>query len=88
MKVNGPNHIPYQSYKKQVGNQQVPASGKAAADKIEISSEAKKLLQNNPVQAARQEKVDAIKKAVQSGEYKVDPKATAEKMASFWSNKS
>lgn len=80
------NHIPglkVNPYNKQAGKMEQTQKS-TSKDKIEISSEAMKLQKLGNLEAARQEKVDAIKKEVQSGQYEVNAKKVAEKMYSFW----
>ncbi|MFB4165210.1 flagellar biosynthesis anti-sigma factor FlgM [Alteribacillus sp. JSM 102045] len=60
---------------------------KQERDKVEISSTAKQMQQGEEMDATRQEKIDALKKKIESGTYQVDPKATAKKFIDFWSGK-
>lgn len=53
-------------------------------DKIEISNEALQLQKLGSIELERQEKVDAIKKEIQSGNYQINTRKIAEKMYSFW----
>lgn len=88
MKINplGPLNNPYQ---KQAGSERLEKlnPSKQNRDKVEISNEAKKMQQGNNIDAARQEKIDALKKKVESGTYHVDPEKTAKKFHDFWSGK-
>ncbi|MEQ6377578.1 flagellar biosynthesis anti-sigma factor FlgM [Bacillaceae bacterium S4-13-58] len=87
MKIHGPNHMNMNPYKKQIQKQaELEQSGKQQ-DKIEISSEAKQMQEANQAVEARQKKVAEIKQQIESGEYQIDPKATAQKMIDFWTNK-
>lgn len=54
-------------------------------DQLEISSQAKQLQESGKAQASRQEFVQDIKNAVESGDYKINYEKTAQKMIDFWS---
>lgn len=54
------------------------------ADKVEISSKAIDLQQSNDVSKARQEKVQALKTQLESGNYTIDPKAIATGLVNFY----
>ncbi|MBO8157640.1 MAG: flagellar biosynthesis anti-sigma factor FlgM [Bacillaceae bacterium] len=84
MKINGPNHMNINPYQKQLNKQRQIGKGKTSEDKVEISSEAKKMLETNPIVAERKKKVDGIKQQLQSGEYNIDPETTAKKMLEFF----
>lgn len=84
MKINGPNHMKINPYQKQLNKQGQIGKGKTSEDKVEISSEAKKMLETNPIVAERKKKVDGIKQQVQSGEYNIEPETTAKKMLEFF----
>ncbi len=90
MKVNGNQYgnMNVNPYKKQLEQvEQAKQMNSKQTDKIEISKEAQQLQQKSPLEAARQEKVEAIKQQVESGTYKVDPQAAAKKMVDFWFKK-
>jgi negative regulator of flagellin synthesis FlgM len=53
-------------------------------DKVEISAKAIDLQQTNEVTKARQEKVQAIKTQLESGNYTIDPKAIATGLLNFY----
>ena len=53
-------------------------------DELQISSEAKEMYGKNIQAVERQEKINAIKAQVQSGEYKVDHQKVADKLFGFW----
>ncbi|WP_025027195.1 flagellar biosynthesis anti-sigma factor FlgM [Caldalkalibacillus mannanilyticus] len=62
-----------------------PSSAARKKDELQISSEAKALLENhNTKDVARQQKVNELKQQVQNGEYKVDSEKVAEKLYQFW----
>lgn len=61
------------------------AEGTKGADKVEISAAAKELQQVSQVSAARTEKIDALKKQVQSGAYEVNPQDVAKSILNFYS---
>ena len=82
-KVNGSSFI--QSYQKQM---QVTKTEKTRPiqkeDELQISSEAKEMYGKNIQAVERQEKINAIKAQIQSGEYKVDHQKVADKLFGFW----
>ncbi|ARI76519.1 flagellar biosynthesis anti-sigma factor FlgM [Halobacillus mangrovi] len=87
MKINGPNHSQFNHYQKQM-NKHIDAKPLTEQqDKIEISQHAKQMQQAEKLDPARQKRVDQIKHELNTGNYQVDPKATAKKMINFWSNK-
>lgn len=84
MKINGMNHANgIHSYKKAVEKLH-GAQGAKRRDQLEISSEAKQLQQKSQYAAERQEKIDAIKKKVDTGQYSVDAQKVAKKFYEFW----
>lgn len=83
MKINNLQGMNINPYKKQAEKyEQIQSSNRK--DKIEISSEAKQLQKLGTFEAERKEKVEAIKKQVESGNYEINPRKIAEKMYSFW----
>jgi negative regulator of flagellin synthesis FlgM len=86
MKINpmGPTGI--NPYKKQL-NKLAETEKITKTDKVEISSAAKQLQETSPVTVARQEKVEALKQQVQSGNYKVNPEAVAKGVYDFYYKK-
>ncbi|MFP7255440.1 flagellar biosynthesis anti-sigma factor FlgM [Virgibacillus sp. 7505] len=85
MKIQGPNQSGFNPYTKQLKQQADLQKASQRQDKLEISSEAKRLQEGDKIQASRQSHVEQIKAAVQNGEYKVDAEKTAKKMMDFWS---
>jgi len=87
---NDPNLIPYiQQNNKQpaVDKNQLPQEIKdkiAAEYKVDLSTESKEMKKIQDLLAAtpdvRAERVEALKKLIESGQYKVDSNALAEKM--------
>lgn len=77
MKINHLNSAGINPYKRNTEKQQEAAQPVKKQDKVEISTQAKELQQQNAIDQARQEKVEAIKKQVESGTYTIDPKAIA-----------
>ncbi|WYP25829.1 flagellar biosynthesis anti-sigma factor FlgM [Alkalihalobacillus sp. FSL W8-0930] len=53
-------------------------------DQIQISSEALDLQVSKQEEAKRAERVEALKKQIESGEYKVDAKKVAERFHDYW----
>ncbi|HEX7064426.1 MAG TPA: flagellar biosynthesis anti-sigma factor FlgM [Bacillales bacterium] len=87
MKINGVNHSNIHPYKKAQEMARLN-QGAARRDQIEISPEAKQLLQKSHITDERQAKIDEIKAKVDAGQYKVDPQKTAEKFYEFWKGRS
>ncbi|SDK03839.1 flagellar biosynthesis anti-sigma factor FlgM [Sediminibacillus albus] len=87
MKIQGPNHSNFNPYQKQMQKQaDLKKELTNQADQLQISNQAKQLQETAKPDPARQERVQEIKQAVESGEYKIDPKQTARKMVEFWNN--
>lgn len=85
MKIHGPNQTNFNPYKNHVQKQADYKKDINKADQIEISSQAKQLQESGNSSTKRSERVQEIKQAVDSGEYKVNPDKIAQKMISFWS---
>ncbi|MCS7459955.1 flagellar biosynthesis anti-sigma factor FlgM [Paenibacillus doosanensis] len=88
MKIDGTNRLGgVNPYAKSQDAYHAAVSGKTGKkkDKVEISSEAKELLetQNSAAAEKSREKVEALKASVASGTYKVDARALAEKLFPF-----
>lgn len=84
MKINGPNSMNFNPYKQQV-QKQPDLKKDMGQDHIEISNKAKQLQENEKVSEKRAAHIQEIKKAIESGEYEVNPEVTAKKMMEFWS---
>jgi negative regulator of flagellin synthesis FlgM len=84
MKINNIGLNGINPYKKQMNKMAAVESKATKADKVEISSEAKQLQETSPVTVARQEKVEALAKQVQSGNYKIDANAVARSVYDFY----
>ncbi|ARK25509.1 flagellar biosynthesis anti-sigma factor FlgM [Sporosarcina sp. P37] len=85
MKIDGvkPQAInPYRN--QQLKTEQTKQASQVQTDKLEISSEAKKLSQASPIETARQQRVQELKSQVQSGEYQVDANKLASSMLSYF----
>ncbi|PIC94812.1 flagellar biosynthesis anti-sigma factor FlgM [Sporosarcina sp. P26b] len=85
MKVEGfkPQAVnPYRSQQMKVDQTKQVAQVKT--DKLEISSEAKKLSAASPIESARQQRVQELKAQVQSGDYQVDASKLASNMLSYF----
>ena len=88
MKINGPNQTNLNPYQKQMNKQTEMGPKKQQQDKVEISKTAKQMQETGKNDSVRQKLVEQVKTDIESGNYQVDSKATAEKMLNFWSNKS
>lgn len=86
MKINGNfGSMNVNPYKKQLDKMKsINSEAGKKADKLEISSEAKQLLNGSRFEAERQEKIESLKQQIESGTYQVDPKKVAQKMYEFW----
>ncbi|PID14426.1 flagellar biosynthesis anti-sigma factor FlgM [Sporosarcina sp. P34] len=85
MKIEGfkPQAInPYRNQQMKVD--QTKQAAQVKTDKLEISSEAKKLSATSPIESARQQRVQELKAQVQSGEYQVDADKLASTMLSYF----
>ncbi|PRO65666.1 flagellar biosynthesis anti-sigma factor FlgM [Alkalicoccus urumqiensis] len=83
MKINPMQSV--NAYKKlQEVQQKQENKAQQKSDKLEISSEAMNMAKTSEFQAARQERVEALKQQVQDGTYKPDPMQTARNMYDFW----
>lgn len=87
MKIHGPNQPNFNPYKKQIQKQQEMQQAHSSKDKVEISSKAMQMQENTKAAEARKQHVEEIKQQVDSGEYQVEAKQTAEKMINFWTNR-
>jgi negative regulator of flagellin synthesis FlgM len=91
MKINKPTSSPIiNPYLKQQAkaNQTEIGSLTAKKDQIQISTEAKALLENQTqIDPARKEKIAELKNQIQTGEYKINSREIAEKMYQFWFQK-
>ncbi|MGG1599219.1 flagellar biosynthesis anti-sigma factor FlgM [Paenibacillus naphthalenovorans] len=86
MKINGTNQVsPVNQYKKNQEHIQAAASGKKSKtkDHVEISTEAKELLESFGAKPADRERLDELKKSVKAGSYHVDARTLAEKIFPF-----
>ncbi len=73
-----------QSAAKQAATAQAQATAAPRQDSVSLTQSAQQLSQVQKKSAdapVNQEKVDKLKKAIQSGEYKVDPQSLAKKIA-------
>ncbi|WP_229740644.1 flagellar biosynthesis anti-sigma factor FlgM [Ornithinibacillus halotolerans] len=85
MKINGMNQTNFNPYKNQMQKYQDTKKAVKQNDQLEISSEAKKLQENNKVNENRQAFVQEIKNQIDSGTYKINYEKTVQKMIEFWS---
>ncbi|WP_301108984.1 flagellar biosynthesis anti-sigma factor FlgM [Sporosarcina sp.] len=73
---------PYRNQQMKVN--QAKQTNEIKTDKLEISSEAKKLSAASPIETARQQRVQELKSQVQSGDYQVDANKLASSMLSYF----
>ncbi|MDT8858791.1 flagellar biosynthesis anti-sigma factor FlgM [Alkalihalobacillus sp. MEB130] len=84
MKINPYQSIQQNPYRKQIEKSEKAATVSSKQDKLEISSEALQMQKGTKMEQERAEKVNALKKQIEAGEYKVDSKAVANKFYEFW----
>ncbi|WP_252502379.1 flagellar biosynthesis anti-sigma factor FlgM [Sporosarcina sp. Marseille-Q4943] len=81
-KINIPAINPYRT--NQIKAEQVKEQAKIKTDKLEISSEAKKLSETSPITTERNERVQQLKAQIESGNYKVDPEKLASNLIKYY----
>jgi negative regulator of flagellin synthesis FlgM len=85
MRINHFNSIQNNPYKKQTQDmKQESVQSAYKKDEIRISDEAKKLLSSSKFEQERAEKVNEIKRQVESGNYQVSPSKIAISILDFW----
>lgn len=87
MRINEPNRIgALNAYQKTQGAQKKNNSEVMKRDQVEISTEAKVMLeQTTPLSGPeRQQKINQLKDQVQSGQYQVNSEKTAVKVLRYW----
>jgi negative regulator of flagellin synthesis FlgM len=85
MRINHFNSIQNNPYKKQTQDmKQESVQSAFKKDEIQISDEAKKLLSSSKFEQERAEKVNEIKRQVESGDYQVNTSKIAKSILDFW----
>ncbi|ANX13699.1 flagellar biosynthesis anti-sigma factor FlgM [Fictibacillus arsenicus] len=85
MRINHFNSIQNNPYKKQTQDvKQETVQSAYKKDEIQISDEAKKLLSSSKFEQERADKVNEIKRQVESGNYQVDASRVAKSILDFW----
>ena len=84
MKINGPNQTNFNPYKNQI-QKQADLKKDMKQDQIEISNQAKELLESEKADPKREAYLQDIKEKVDAGEYQINYEKTAQKMIDFWS---
>ncbi|NSL51779.1 flagellar biosynthesis anti-sigma factor FlgM [Calidifontibacillus erzurumensis] len=85
MKINNFRPVHMNPYRKQIEKFD-KAEKTAKTDKVQISAEALELQKANRIELDRQAKVEELKKKIEAGEYKVNPREIAKKMYEFWNH--
>lgn len=86
LRIQGPN--PLLNIYRNNQERSIPKEDKRiSTDKLNISTVAKSLQQNEKVALEREQYIKEIKNRVDNGEYEVDAEQTAHKMLAFWSNR-
>ncbi|WP_164668079.1 flagellar biosynthesis anti-sigma factor FlgM [Virgibacillus doumboii] len=88
MKINGPNQTNFNPYKNQLQKQMDYSKDVNKKDQLEISNQAKQMLENEKPSAKRASYVQQIKETIDAGEYQINHEKTAQKMIDFWSKQS
>lgn len=87
MKINSFNRPDTNPYSKQINHvEKQTRTERMDADQIQISKEAKELQQSSRFDAERKARVEQLKKQIEQGNYKVDPKKVAYSMAKYYFN--
>ncbi len=81
-KINIPAINPYKT--NQLKAEQANVQAKMKTDKLEISSEAKKLSETSPITTERNERVQQLKAQIESGNYKVDSETLASNLIKYY----
>ncbi len=84
MRINPIHSMNTNPYKKVAETDMDKMPAKKTKDKLEISTEAKELLQGSEWAVERQKKVNELKKLIESGDYEINYKKTAEKLLDYW----
>jgi negative regulator of flagellin synthesis FlgM len=85
MRINHFNSIQNNPYKKQTQDmKQESVQSAYKKDEIRISDEAKKLLSSSKFEQERADKVNEIKRQVESGNYQVNTSKVAKSILDFW----
>jgi negative regulator of flagellin synthesis FlgM len=85
MRINHFNSIQNNLYKKQTQDvKQEIVQSAYKKDEIQISDEAKRLLSSSKFEQERADKVNEIKRQVQSGNYQVNTSKVAKSILDFW----
>ncbi|MCF6410145.1 flagellar biosynthesis anti-sigma factor FlgM [Pseudalkalibacillus salsuginis] len=84
MKINRYGNISNNPYKQQVNKPAENQQQQVKQDKIQISKEALEMQKNNSVSKERTEKIEQLRKDIESGNYHVDSGKVAKKFFDFW----
>lgn len=87
MKINPLHSLttnPYQNQPAADQKQVAKDTAQKQTDKLEISTDAKKMLEHSDILADREKKIAELKKQFEAGTYQIDFVKTAEKMLDFW----
>ncbi|MCM3718469.1 flagellar biosynthesis anti-sigma factor FlgM [Fictibacillus phosphorivorans] len=85
MRINHFNSIQNNPYKKQTQDvKQDSVKSSYKKDEVQISDEAKKLLSTSKFEQERADKVNEIKRQIESGNYEVNNSKVAKSILDFW----
>ena len=89
MNIDKTSHLFIQSYQKQTQISKVEKTKPVQnEDQLQISQQAKEMFDKKAVvDPSRQEKINALKTQIQSGEYQVSSEQVANKVYKFWFSK-
>ncbi len=87
MKINSIQSLRTNPYQKKLTKERLEnKTNKTDRDKLEISTEAKKLLTGAEM-TDREKRIEEIKTLIESGNYEINYKKTAEKLLNYWKAK-
>ncbi len=89
MNIDKTNPLFIQSYQKQTQVSKVEKTKPVQnEDQLQISQQAKEMFEKKAIgDPSRQEKINALKAQIQSGEYQADSEQVANKVYKFWFGK-
>jgi len=84
MKINETNHLKFNAYQNLIQKPTKNHEKVEKSDQLEISNEAKSMLEKHQPDKTREKHIQAIKEKVEAGTYEIDFEKTASKMIDFW----
>lgn len=87
MKIQGPKMTQVNAYKNQM-NKHIDHKNEKQKDQLMISNKAKQLQKKDKISDNRLAHINEIKRAIETGEYKIETEKIAQKMIDFWKKQS